>query len=257
MSGRTIVITGAGAPVGNACARRFAAAGDNLILADRNEDQLALIAEPLRSDDVQVNLVCADTFNRLHVHNIIAEALEAFGQLDVLVHASGTASQVDFFDMSEEDFDQTVNANLRSAFLINQAFARQLGKQHTTAEIKNGAIINLVAAEGGTAHAEQAVFASTQGGIVRLTQSVADVISLFGARANCVSVGTLMSDLKSDAERDLVRGETMLARAGEAEEVAETIFFLASQAAAYITAQTISVDGGRRMFRSEKSNTNG
>lgn len=246
MAGRSVIITGAARGVGAACARRFAQAGDRLVLADENEDAGKVFAKDLGEAGAEVAFVHADVANRLHVHNIIAEALDAYDRIDVLAHAVMTRFSAPFFETSEEDFDRVVLKNIRGAFLINQAAAKQFVKQTKEASAgPPGVIVNIASVEAVTAAADHVAFAASQGGLHQLTKAIALALSPYGIRANAVGVGAIKGEIAEDAEQRRLRSMTPLKRIGDPEEVAEVIFFLASEAASYVTGQTLYVDGGR------------
>lgn len=247
MPGRSVIITGAAEGVGAACARRFAAAGDRLVLADTEEERGRALAQEIVQKGGEAVFVLADVANRLHVHNIVAEALDAYGRIDVLCQMAIEDYSAPFLETSEEDFERVVSANLRSAFLINQAIARQFIRQSQNSEEKGqrGAIVNLISVEAVTAAPDHVAFAATQGGLNQMTKAVALALSGIGARANAVGIGAIKSELPDDAERKLLKESVPLKRVGDPEEVAETVFFLASPASSYITGQCVYVDGGR------------
>lgn len=247
MAGRSVVITGAAHGVGAACARRFAAAGDRLVLADTLEAPARALAQEIVEKGGEATFVLADVANRLHVHNILAEALDAYGRVDVLCHMSFEDYSAAFLDTSEEDFERVVSSNLRSAFLINQAAAKQFIRQNEAPGEASapGAIVNLVSVEAVTAAPDHVAFAATQGGLLQMTKAVALALSPWGVRANAVGIGAIKSELADDAERKQMREAVPLKRLGDPEEVAETVFFLASPAASYITGQCVYIDGGR------------
>lgn len=249
MSGRSVIVTGAAHGVGAACARRFALNGDRLVLADRDEAGARLIADELKKRGAEVAFVHAEGANRLHIHNIFAEALDAYGRIDVLTHMAYEDYSAPFLETSEEDFDRVVAQNLKGAFLINQAAAKQFIRQKTRGGPGGGAIVNLMSVEAITAAPDHVAFATTQGGLHQMTKAVALALSPYGARANSVGIGAIASELPEESDEEELGASVPLKRIGSPDEVAETVFFLASNAASYITGQSIFVDGGR-MIRS-------
>jgi NAD(P)-dependent dehydrogenase (short-subunit alcohol dehydrogenase family) len=247
MGSRSVIITGAASGIGAACARRFAQAGDQLVLADDEEEGVRDLAEALCEGGARASFVPADTGNRLHVHNIIAEALETYGRVDALVNAKIIVAAGEFLDLPEENFDQMIAANLRGAFLINQAACRQFVRQleASTDERSEGAVVNVLSVEAVTAAADRVAFAASQGGIHQLTKAAALAMSPYGVRINAVGVGAIKSEFRKDVDLKSARSTVPLNRVGDPEDVAEAAFFLASPAASYITGQTIFVDGGR------------
>jgi NAD(P)-dependent dehydrogenase (short-subunit alcohol dehydrogenase family) len=247
MSGRSVIITGAASPVGAACARRFAADGDKLVLADANEDAGKALADDLRDGGAAIAFVHADTSNRLDVHNIIAETLDANGGVDVLAHTVMERFSASFLDTSEDDFDRVIEQNLRGAFLVNQAAAKQFVRQASDAAVgkRRGCIVNIGSVESVTSSADHVAFAASQGGLQQLSKAVALAMSPHGVRVNAVGFGAIKGEMDKGAKTKQLRNATPLRRIGDPEEVAEVIFFLASDAASYVTGQTLFVDGGK------------
>lgn len=247
MPRRSVIVTGGASGVGAACVRRFAEEGDRLVIAGDDEKAGRALAAEIVDRGGEATFVLADVTNRLHVHNIVAEALENYGRIDVLAHMALQRHSAPFLEISEEEFESVVAANLRSAFLLNQAAARQFIRQHEdgTAPQVPGAIVNLMSVEAVTAASDHVTFAATQGGVHQMTKAVALALSRYGVRANSVGIGAIRSEFADEADRKRARESVPLLRIGDPEEVAETVFFLASPAASYITGQSIFVDGGR------------
>lgn len=246
MPNRSVIIAGAASAIGSACARRFVAGGDRVVIADADEEALRDLADALGTDG-EAAFVAANVTNRLHVHNVVAEALEAYGGVDVLVNATIDVASGDFLELSEENFDQMLQANLRGAFLINQAACRQFVKQleASTETESDSCIVNILSVEAVTAAADRVAFAVSQGGLHQLTKAVALAMSPYGVRVNAVGIGAIKSDYMKEFDIKSARNTVPLNRVGDPEDVAEAVYFLASPAASYITGQTIFVDGGR------------
>jgi len=260
MPGRSVIVTSAARGVGEACARRFAQNGDRLILADEDEEAGQALLDDLRGGGAEAAFVHADVSNRLDVHNIIAEALDAYNRIDVLAHTMMAQFSAPFLETSEEDFQAIIAANLHGAFLINQATAKHFVKRREENDGggRPGAIINIGSVEAVTPSPDRVAFAASQGGVHQLTKAVALALSQYGVRVNMVGVGAIKGELAKGAARDQEREATPLNRIGDPEEAAEVVFFLASEAASYVTGQCVYVDGGRLAFNGvQASETDG
>ncbi len=247
MSRRAVIITGAGSPIGAACARRFADAGDRLVLADPNEEAGRALFDELTGKGAEAVFVAADPADKLAVHNILAEALENFGRLDVLAHGGFAADQGSFLELSEEEFDRVISANLRALFIANQAAARQFLKQieNETSTDFPGAIVNILTDDAGTARAERPAAAASQGGAAQLMKSMALSLAPHGIRVNAVAAGAMKGAVSAEVDPKALRAAVPMARLGDAGEAAEAAFFLASPAASFITGRILFVAGGR------------
>jgi NAD(P)-dependent dehydrogenase (short-subunit alcohol dehydrogenase family) len=159
-------------------------------------------------------------------------------------------------DTTEEDLDWVLDRNLRAAFLLNRAVAKQIVKQASAVtdggvdKARSGAIVNVVSNVAVTASADHAIFAATQGAVMQLTKAVAMTLSPYGARANAVGVAAIKEELdetavKTSEERKQVIEATPLARRGEPVEAANAVHFLAAEEASFITGQVLFVDGGQ------------
>lgn len=247
---KVAIVTGAARGIGLACAQRLAAGGASVVLSDIDADAGEAAAEAIRGE---TRFVYCDVGERLDVRNLIAQTLDAYGRVDILINNAGINHEVDFLDLEEEDFDRVLRVNLKGTFLVGQAVARQLVEQAEAGEARGssaGAIVNLSSINAEKTSALQVSYAASKGGIRQLTKAMALALAPWNIRVNAVGPGiirTAMTEqtLNDPTKRRRAMSRTPLGRPGEPDEVAAVAVFLASDEASYITGQTIYADGGR------------
>lgn len=267
MAGRAVIVTGAGSGIGRAAALRFAKSKDRLILTDPDPAQGTAVRDEVVAAGGTASFIEAELHEKLDVHNVIAEALDTCGEINVLAHCETHFFAAPLLETSETDYDRVFDRNVRATFLINRAVAREIIKQAAAVSdggvdtARSGAIVNVVSNEAVTASADHAIFVATQGAIVQLTKAVALTLSAYGARANAVGVAAIKSEiddveLRSREDKARAVAETPLARRGEPGEAANAVHFLSSGDASFITGQTVFVDGGRlAVYKRAQSST--
>jgi glucose 1-dehydrogenase len=254
-TGKRVIVTGGAKGIGRAIAHQFVAEGAHVLIADMDGASGSQCADELTDIGRQTGgearclFVKADISKRLDVHNMVAAALEAFGGLDVMVNNAAIVHGAEFLDLTEADFDRVIAVNLKGSFLAGQAAAKQMVAQVEQGQ-KPGAIINMSSVNAVFAIANQVPYSVSKGGIMQLTKVMALSLAAHGIRVNAVGPGSIMTDMlasvNSNAEaRNRILSRTPLGRIGQPDEIASIVSFLASDAASYITGQTIYADGGR------------
>jgi glucose 1-dehydrogenase len=246
LSDKVAVVTGAAQGIGLACARAFAAEGARVLLTDANEDPGRRAALQLRSEGFIASFLRCDVSRKAEVDGAIAAAVEEFGRIDILEANAGIVHAAEFLDIGEADFDRVIAVNLKGVFLAGQAAARQMVKQGG-----GGAIVNMSSVNAVVAIPNQVPYVVSKGAINQLTKVMALSLAAHGIRVNGIGPGTILTELAKTAvlgnresERKIL-SRTPMGRMGEPEEVAQVAVFLASDAASYMTGQTLYPDGGR------------
>ncbi len=248
LEGKTVIITGAAGGIGYSIAERFLRDKARVVIADVD----TVRGEKAESDLSQlgeVRFVRADVGSRLDAHNLVAAALEAFGEIDVLVNNAGIVHGADFLDLKEEDFDRVLRVNLKGSFLVGQAVAKGM-VDRVNAGGPAGVIINMSSVNAVFAIPNQVPYSVSKGGVSQLTKVMALSLAPYGIRVNAIGPGSIMTDMlasvNSDpAARNKILSRTPMGRIGQPSEIASIAAFLASDDASYITGQTIYADGGR------------
>ena len=246
LRGRTIVVTGGAQGIGEACVRRLAADGAAVALWDVDDAHGQALAAALSGTAARVVFVHCNVASRPDVDAALAATLTAFGRVDGLVNNAGIFKASPFLDISEADWDAVIDVNLKGHFLVGQAVARQI-----VAQGGGGAIVNMSSVNARLAIASIASYNASKGGIDQLTRVMALALSEHGIRVNGVAPGTIATELAakavltSDEAKARIMSRTPMKRLGAPTEIASVVAFLLSDAASYMTGETVLVDGGR------------
>jgi 3-oxoacyl-[acyl-carrier protein] reductase len=242
LDGKTAIVTGGSRGIGAAIARRLASEGASVALSYSGNAEAAdaVVADIARAGGAAV-AIRSDVRNPAECDQLVAETLERFGRLDVLVNNAGITRDGLLVRMSDDDWDAVIGTNLSGAFYMTRAAGKVMMKARA------GAIITIASVVGLVGNAGQANYAAAKAGLIGLTKAVARELASRNVRANAVAPGFIATDM-TDALPAQVREQALaqiaLARFGTPEDIAACVAFLASDDAAYITGQVIAVDGG-------------
>ena len=244
MTVKTALVTGAARGIGLAVAKRFLAEGWNVALLDINAGQLretmAALAEPSKTFEI----IC-DVSDPPAISAAVRQAAAHFGRLDALVNNAGIAIFKPILETTPEDWARVLAVNLTGPFLAAQAAAPIM------AEGGGGAMVNITSISGLRASTLRVAYGTSKAGLAHLTKQQAVEFASLGIRVNAVAPGTIATELAakavltSEEAKARIMSRTPLRRLGEPAEIADTVAFLASDAASYITGEIVVVDGGR------------
>ncbi len=250
LADRVCIVTGGAQGIGEACIRRFARENAKVVIADIDDARGAALAAELGG-----LFVHCDVGDKAQVDALVAQTVAAHGRIDVLVNNAGIFKAADFLDVSEADFDAVLRINLKGSFLVGQAVARVMASAEARTGISGsasrGSIINMSSVNAVLTIPTIASYNVSKGGINQLTRVMALALADKGIRVNAVAPGTIATELAakavltSDEAKAKIMSRTPMKRLGEPSEIADTVAFLASDAASYITGEIVVVDGGR------------
>ena len=238
MSEKLALVTGGSRGIGKACALELAKAGyDVVINYAGNDDAANKTVEEIKALGVDSAAYKFDVSNKEQVDAGIAEIVEKFGRIDVLVNNAGITRDGLFMRMSDENWNAVINTNLSSAFFVSQPVVKVMMKQ------RSGAIVNMASVVGVSGNPGQANYSAAKAGLIGLTKTLAKELGSRGIRVNAVAPGFINTDMTKDLDTSKFLDYIPLKRLGEVEDIAKTVKFLAADAD-YITGQVVEVDGG-------------
>ena len=244
LQGRIALVTGASQGIGRACALELARAGATVVLAARNEAKLAEAMAEIEGVGGQATAVALDVASEDSIKTNAKAVIERFGKVEILVNNAGITRDGLMMAMKRADWDDVVGTNLTGAFLLTQALLRPMLKNRW------GRIINISSVVGRTGQAGQVNYAASKAGLIGLTRSLAREVASRGITVNAVAPGyieTPMTAVLDEKQRAAMMATIPLGRAGTDVEIAQSVAFLASDAAGYITGHVLDVNGGMLM----------
>jgi 3-oxoacyl-[acyl-carrier protein] reductase len=242
LTGKKVLVTGATGGIGEEIARALHACGATVGIHGTREEKLKELAASL---DERVMLFPANLSDRDSVKALGEKAEAEMGGVDILVNNAGITRDGLFVRMSDKDWDDVIEVNLTSVFRLTREIAYPMMRR------KGGRIINITSIVGVTGNPGQANYCASKAGMIGFTKSLAQEIASRNVTVNCVAPGFIasaMTDKLNDKQKDAIMSAIPMKRMGTGAEIAAAVVFLASSEAAYVTGQTIHVNGGMAMI---------
>ena len=244
LEGRVAIVTGGSRGIGRAVAQCLAEDGASVVVSGRDRGRLDAAVKELEALGVAALGIAADAAKREDCDRLVEAAKERFGRIDVLVNNAGMTRDQLLVRMKDDDWDQVLDVNLRGVFLMTRAAGKVMMRQ------KSGRIINITSTAGAMGNAGQVNYSAAKAGVIGLTKAAARELAHWNILVNAVAPGLIDTDMTATVPaeaRQALLDQVPLKRIGVAREVAEMVRFLAGDGAAYITGQTIHVNGGLYM----------
>jgi 3-oxoacyl-[acyl-carrier protein] reductase len=242
LSGKVAVVTGSSRGIGAGIAQILAAQGAKVVINHRNSSEAAaVVLMDIKEKGGQAIVIQADVGQSSQAQRLIKETIDTCGQIDILVNNAGTTRDTLLMTMKDEDWDLVLKTNLSSTYYCSKAAVRPMMKK------RSGRIINITSVVGLAGQAGQTNYAASKAGVVGFTKSLAKEIGSRNITVNAIAPGfvpTALTEVLSDEMMQSVVSNTPLGRLGTVEDVANAVLFLASDEAAFITGQVLTVDGG-------------
>lgn len=245
LHGRVAVVTGASSGLGLQMATGFAKQGADLVIMARRMEKLEKVAEKIRALGVRCLPIQCDVTDSDAVNKAAKEAFKFYGQIDILVNNAGASKNAGVLEMTDEEWDFTLQADLTSVFKVTRAFAKFMVQK------RYGRIINIASIYGqvGNTAMDTVAYHSSKGGVINFTRAVAAELAKYNVTCNTISPGYFETELTVDTLNtesftNFMKASVPLGRYGHEGELNPAAIFLASDEASYITGQNIKVDGG-------------
>jgi 3-oxoacyl-[acyl-carrier protein] reductase len=242
LTGRSALVTGATGGIGGAIARALHAQGATVAISGTRREALDTLAGELKE---RVHVLPCNLSDAAEVEALVPAAEKAMGQLDILVANAGITRDNLFVQLRDEDWNDVINVNLSATFRLSRAAVKLMMRK------RFGRIIAITSVVGVTGNAGQGNYAASKAGLIGMMKSVAAEYARRNVTANCIAPGfiaTPMTDALNEKQREAVLGKVPAGRLGTPEDIAAAAVYLASNEAAYVTGQTIHVNGGMAMI---------
>lgn len=246
LTGKVALVTGASSGIGKASAIALAKQGAKVVVTARRVERLTELAKEIVSLGHEALPIMMDVTKKETVTAAVAKAVAMYGRLDILLNNAGVAEFMPFLTMTEEQWDKTIDTNLKGYFLVAQAVAREMAK-NTWGRIIN--IASIASGGVGVGFPSIAHYCASKGGVVAMTEALAIELAPMGILVNCIGPGVIETEMTQELLKDPKQAEALLARAplkraGKPEEIASAVVFLASEEASYTTGACVYIDGG-------------
>lgn len=238
------VVTGGNSGIGRAIVRRLAGQGATVVVLGRNAERGAAVVKEVEEAGGSAEFAPVDVTSTEQVREAIDRIIQRHQKVDILVNNAGITRDGLLMKLTEDQWDDVLDTNLKSAFNTCQALVRAMMKA------RKGRIINISSVVGLTGNAGQSHYAASKSGLIGFSKSLARELASRNICVNCIAPGfieTPMTDVLTDAQKEQILNAIPLRRMGQSQEVAGVVSFLAGSAASYITGQVITIDGGMVM----------
>ncbi len=242
LSGKTALVTGATGGIGASIARALHAKGAHVGISGRNEEKLAALAAELGE---RVSVLAADLSAEGASTDLVSRAEEAMGQIDILVNNAGLTRDNLSMRMKDEEWNEVIDVNLSATFKLAKAVQRGMMKR------RSGRIINIASVVGVTGNPGQCNYVASKAGMIGWSKAMAQEVASRGITVNSVAPGfiaTAMTDALTDDQKDKINATIPAGKMGTSDDIAAACVYLASDESAYVTGQTLHVNGGMAMI---------
>lgn len=240
LTGKVVLLTGAAGGIGRAIAKTMFGQGATLVLTDRGAEGLEALKASL-GDDSRVFTILKDLATEEDAKSLVEEAVKIAGSLDVLVNNAGITRDGLAMRMSDADWDSVLAVNLRMPFFLSKAAIKPMMKK------RFGRIINMASIVGVTGNPGQCNYSASKGGLIAMGKSLSVEVATRGITVNAIAPGfiaTPMTDKLTQEQKDALTVNIPMKQLGSANDIANAVVFLASDESAYITGQTLNINGG-------------
>lgn len=244
---KTAIVTGARRGMGRTHALALAKAGAKVVVSDISQEECQLVVDEIKKLGGEAIAVKCDVSKKEEVEAMMAKTVETFGKIDIMVNNAGICQFKPFLDLTEEEWDRTIDINLKGYFFCAQAAAIEMAKQKTGGVIVN--IASIAMGQVGVGFPAISHYCASKGGIVAMTEAMALELAPYGIRVNAIAPGAIDTPMAASVTSDpkILEGTLTripLKRIGKPEEISSAVLFLASDASSYMTGSVMVIDGG-------------